>query len=85
MLYIHSAALNARSHTHPLIRTRLKATLFNAGPTYWTLVENFILVPALCSFHCYVLTQTSVDAESQRQAVLQALSLLEAPRRRVDV
>ena len=53
--------------------------------TYWTLVENFIFVAALRGFHCYVLTQTSVDAESERQAVLQALSLLEAPRRRVHV
>lgn len=36
----------------------------NTLPTYWTLVENFIFVSALRSFHCYVLTQTSMYAKS---------------------
>lgn len=52
---------------------------------YWTLVEDLVFIASLHTLQGHVLTEASVDAEGQGQALLQPQPLLEAPGRRVDV
>lgn len=56
-----------------------------ASHLVWTLVEDLIFIPSLHALQGHVLTEASVDAEGQGQALLEPQPLLEATGRRVDV
>lgn len=52
---------------------------------YWALVEDLVFIPPLHTLQGHVLTEASVDAEGQGQALLEPQPLLEASSRCVDV
>lgn len=52
---------------------------------YWTLIEDLVFIPSLHTLQGHVLTEASVDAEGQGQALLEPQPLLETSGCCVDV